>query len=151
MSTQTPSAASIRAAEKMNDALASRGYLQADRSTLGELAAIIDRETGLPELLRGRDELREALEAQKKLNADAAIAYLEEIEELRGAHASNVVAQRDVLGTVLPALKAAYAGGHNCDLGEKCPGCMAGYALDAITGRTWSQEECEEAWQKGEG
>ena len=41
------------------------------------------------------------------------------------------------------ALKAAYARGHYCDLGEKCPGCMAGYALEQITGREWMQEECE--------
>lgn len=41
------------------------------------------------------------------------------------------------------ALKSAYARGHYCDLGDQCPGCMAGYALEKITGRKWTQEECE--------
>lgn len=48
--------------------------------------------------------------------------------------------------TVIPVLKLAYAQGHYCDNaleGKKCPGCEAGYALEAITGRKWTQEECE--------
>ena len=55
-----------------------------------------------------------------------------ELDQLRAA-----LAQAEV------ALKAAYARGHNCDLGDRCPGCMVGYALEQITGRKWTQEECE--------
>lgn len=68
------------------------------------------------------------------------------------------VALRDALNQwwppdkVVDALKAAYARGHNCDLGDKCPGCMAGYALEDMTGRKWTQEECEETVPKsGDG
>ncbi len=41
------------------------------------------------------------------------------------------------------ALQSAYAHGHYCDMGDQCPGCMAGRALEQITGRPWTQEECE--------
>lgn len=44
---------------------------------------------------------------------------------------------------VISALKEAYANAHQCDLRDRCPGCMAGYALEALTGRKWTQEECE--------
>lgn len=52
------------------------------------------------------------------------------------------------LSIALGALKAAYAYGHHCDLGERCPGCMAGNALEQITERKWAQEECEDAEDK---
>lgn len=47
------------------------------------------------------------------------------------------------LTLVIAALKEAYANGHQCDLADRCPGCMAGYALEAITGRKWTQDECQ--------
>lgn len=50
---------------------------------------------------------------------------------------------RDKRTVALTAIKAAYARGHYCDMGERCPGCIAGHALEQITGRKWTQEECE--------
>lgn len=44
--------------------------------------------------------------------------------------------------SAIAALKATYARGHYCDMGDKCPGCMAGNALEALTGRQWTQDEC---------
>jgi hypothetical protein len=48
-----------------------------------------------------------------------------------------------ILPRVIAALKEAYANAHQCDLSDRCPGCMAGYALEDLTGRKWTQEECE--------
>lgn len=47
---------------------------------------------------------------------------------------------REASAMAIPALKLAYARGHYCDE-PPCPGCEAGYALEAITGRKWTQEE----------
>lgn len=80
---------------------------------------------------------REAMIAeQKNLLAKATEAYLDETAELRRQ-----------IEAAIPILKLAYARGHYCDQ-QPCPGCEAGYALEKITGRKWTQEECESAADK---
>ena len=115
--------------ENLIQALRERVKQNEDRIERSERITI-DALQRTAEVEKERDGLRVLLQEQKDFesvrNGDLCIA----IEQL-----------------AIPALKLAYGHGHYCDNtleGKKCPGCEAGYALEKITGRKWSQEECEE-------
>ncbi len=77
--------------------------------------------------------VRELSQAQSEL-----AAAREEIVDVLKKNESQFA----MLQSTCETLKLAYARGHYCDH-QPCPGCEAGRSLELITGRPWTQEECE--------